>query len=179
MPASQLFRVDRRDVYLITGTISQTVNVCTESNRKGFYGWKIRLPIDRTELAEVLRNSTSISELITLLTETYAGDVELSPSGNSGERLEPLPPPRSAPARIPLRPAATDDHWIERAKSITELCINEQLIRRSRDCLIQRPSRWRTRGLIEVRSSSNCWTSRKSVLCESYAYARRLPEKMS
>ena len=128
MPASQSFRVDGRDVYLITGTISQTVNVCAESNRKGLYEWKIRYPIDRPQLPEALRNATSISELITLLTETYGGDVELSPSGISGERLEPLLPPRTTQDRTPLRPAVTDDHWIERARTITELCINELVL---------------------------------------------------
>lgn len=128
MPTSQSFRVDGREVYLITGTISQTVNVCTESNRKGHYEWKVRFPLDRTGLLDTLRTTASVSELITLLTVTFGGDVELSPSGASGEQLESLPTTKPATSRTPLRPAVTDDHWIERAKAITELCINELVL---------------------------------------------------
>lgn len=128
MPTSQNFRVDDRDVHLVIGTISQTVNVCTESNRKGVYEWKLRFPIDARELPEILRKALTISELITMLTRMPGSELELSPKSASGEILEPVPRAAVPKGRTALRPSTSDDEWIGRAKAVTELCINELVL---------------------------------------------------
>jgi len=70
MPSAQRFHGAGRDVYLITGTITQTVNICTSEGRKGRYEWKFRFPISAELPVSRLEASLSLDEM----TELLAGD---------------------------------------------------------------------------------------------------------
>jgi len=125
MPSSQRFHAAGRDVYLVTGAISQTVNICTPQAKKGLYEWKFRfpakvaLPVFRLELA------SRLDDLTALLTGELGGQVEVSPNGVSTDVLEPVQLVTKAPSVVPIKPNDSDTEWIERARQITELCINE------------------------------------------------------
>ena len=125
MPTSVKLRVAERDVYLVTGQISQTINICTRSGAKGNYEWKFRFPIDVELPIAELEQSTSLEALTHALSERFGGSVELSPSGVALDVVEPAPVGTKPPSRPPIKPQQSDDQWIGRARHITELCVNE------------------------------------------------------
>jgi len=125
MPSSQRFHAAGRDVYLVTGTISQTVNICTPHAQKGLYEWKFRFPVHVALPVSRLEQASSLDDLTALLTGEFGGVVEVSPNGVSTDVLEPVQIVTKTPAAVPIKPSDSDTDWIERARQITELCINE------------------------------------------------------
>ena len=108
--------VDGRTVRVVTGQISQTVNVCTTANKLGDYEWIVRLMPGRfVERAEV-EKYPDIEALVNWLETERHGHVERRPTDET-EVEEPRPEPRS------LDPE--DKIWVERAMRITEICIDE------------------------------------------------------
>lgn len=124
------FSIRGRTIWLVMGKISQTINVCTEANRRGDYAWKVRLPAGRALTSADLGMSASVDDLIRRLTTEFGGVVELAPDGSTGDRLELARPaaPLAERQRIARPTAVSDDEWIERARKITELCINELVL---------------------------------------------------
>lgn len=110
MPQVERIPFNGRDVYLVTGHISQTVNVCTKDNRRGDYEWTVRINSDHFLKGDDIRSRTDTHDLIDWLTHEKFGHIELSPSGinidyGTGEESE-------------------DSIWIERAIRIVEVCID-------------------------------------------------------
>lgn len=125
MPSSIKFRAADRDVYLVTGQISQTINVCTIGGAKGNYEWKFRFPIDVSLPIPELQQCSSLEALTQALSERFGGTLELSPSGVVLDVVEPASAGTKPPSRAPIKPRQSDEEWIGRARHITELCVNE------------------------------------------------------
>lgn len=62
MPAT----IEGRKIYLVTGTLSQTVNICTGMNRQGYYQSVLRLRPPRLTLNDIDRHDT-LADLGTFL----------------------------------------------------------------------------------------------------------------
>ena len=110
-----------RQVYLCTGTKSQTINICNAKNRRGDYEWIVRLfrPQSVTE-DEIADHKDNPESLVQWLVEK-GGRVEKRPPPDD------LPPDQSPPANGPV-PVINDDPWIAVVVSIVENSI-DQLVR--------------------------------------------------
>jgi hypothetical protein len=128
MPKSQCVRISGRDVYFVTGTKAQTVNICDQSQIKGRYEWKLRFPAERMLPVESLRKCADIEELVKILTDTYAGTIEQSPAGDTVHAGRSTHSGKTSLERVALRAPSSDEAWIQRAKVVTELCINELVL---------------------------------------------------
>ena len=121
MPQSERADIGDRDVYIVTGSISQTVNVCTPSEKRGQYEWTVRLtPQHFTTKTEVER-FTDVDSLIGWLTNELLGQIEQRPMDTGTETLPQINEPVLETPPIGLEDAV----WIERAMHITEVCIDE------------------------------------------------------
>lgn len=109
-------QIGDRDIHIVTGRVSQTVNVCDANNRLGEYDYVIRLFQPNFIDGNNVQNRTDVDDLIQWLTQARKGQVEQSPP-----TITPVVP--SVPGPQPLSPA--DDLWVQRAMQITEICINE------------------------------------------------------
>lgn len=119
-----VLKVSNRSVYIVTGQISQTVNFCRESNLRSDYEYILRLPISQKVTADDLARFQLVEEAITWLVSNRSAEVERSPSLDAacdslGGDLKPEPPV-----------VTTDNEasWIERARRLTELSIDELLL---------------------------------------------------
>lgn len=120
MPQSERAEVEGHYVYIVTGRISQTVNVCTPANERGKYDWIVRLTPQRFVTKGEVEARTDIDSLITWLTSDRLGRVEQRPT--EGQEAQP-----QANETVPeALPVDTDDAvWVKRAMCITETCIDE------------------------------------------------------
>lgn len=127
MSQSKQIPFNGKDIYLVTGRITQTVNVCTEDKRRGEYDWTVRLTSNHFVSADDIRQRTSIDDLISWLTHEKLGLIERSPSGIEIEYL-PKGEIESLPI-IPQRPLEPEDSvWVARAMRIVENCIDELVL---------------------------------------------------
>ncbi|MBW7899724.1 hypothetical protein B188_28370 [Candidatus Brocadiaceae bacterium B188] len=115
-------KVGDRDVHIVTGRISQTVNVCTPANERGKYDWIIRLTPQHFVDKSQVEAHASLNSLIEWLTgEEQIGQVEQRPTGEGTEAH-----PQANETVPEVSPTDPDDAvWIERAMRITEVCIDE------------------------------------------------------
>jgi hypothetical protein len=108
-----------RKIYIFTGRLSQTVNVCDAQNRQGNYEWKVRLfpPyfVNEVNFGKI----SGIRSLIKWLKEERQGLIELYPHDDEAE---------TQAINIDKPPVAEDSIWIERAMRITEVCIDELVL---------------------------------------------------
>jgi len=122
-------RIEDRDVYIVWGSNSQTINICTAANQKGSYQQKIRLHDKAAFVTVEDLLGKNIEALVKWLVTERRGMVEIALgnksieiTGDSGGRteveiLEELPAPVDGNVKI-------DKEWIEEAKQVTEFCIN-------------------------------------------------------
>jgi hypothetical protein len=118
MPQRVRERIEGRDIHIVTGRLSQTVNVCDANNRIGEYDWIVRLFGPNFVSGDEVRQRASISGLIQWLRENRSGRVEQT-SPFDGEQL-------TISVEQPITP--NDALWIQRAMQITGICINELVL---------------------------------------------------
>lgn len=109
-------QLEGRTIYVVTGRLSQTVNVCDLNNRRGEYEWIVRLFQPHFVSFNDVKKCGSIEQLINLLTKEYRGRIEQHPSDDENNI-------QTIAGKEPISP--DDKFWIERAKRITEICIDE------------------------------------------------------
>lgn len=117
-----------RDVYLVTGHISQTVNVCTKDNRRGNYEWTVRLNLEHFVSGDDICRRADTDDLISWLTREKLGKIERNPSGFDIDSVweDEEAEPQLVQSQCPLE--KDDTIWIERAMRIAEVCIDELVL---------------------------------------------------
>ena len=114
-----------RDVYLVAGRLTQTINICDASNRRGceFYDWIVRIAEPFINESDVAAQG-SVFRLVEWLRKR-GGIIEKHPP-------EGDPPPM--PVVLPASEYSVDEpsvpwtDWIERAIEIVEQCIDRLVI---------------------------------------------------
>jgi hypothetical protein len=126
MPKQERTQVEGRTIYIFTGTVTQTVNICTTANKQGEYEWTVRVPIQQSLLTTAdIEKHAPISNLISWLKTDREGLTEIEPAKagvtieHEAEVLEEQPPI----AESTVTPE--DARWISQAQKITELCIDQ------------------------------------------------------
>lgn len=111
-------------VYIVTRRISQTVNFCREGNVRSEYEYILRLPISQKVAADDLVNFQLVEEAITWLVGSRGAVIERSPlldadcdSFDNDLKSEP-----------PVVATDTEASWIQRARRLTELSIDELVL---------------------------------------------------
>ena len=127
MPNLEHIQFADRNIYLATGRISQTVNICTKDNKRGEYDWIIRLPVEHFIVGDQIREQSNINDLVSWLTSEKLGQVERSPAGINIESPEEVSV-KTASEEDPQILTLEDAKWIERAMKIVEICINELIL---------------------------------------------------
>jgi hypothetical protein len=114
-----LIQISGRKIYIFTGRLSQTVNVCDAQNRQGDYEWKVRLfpPYFVKELN--IEKISDIKSLIKWLKEERQGLIEKYPNDDGAETQK---------INLEQPPEPEDSVWIERAMRIAEVCIDELVL---------------------------------------------------
>ena len=119
-----VLQINGRRVFIVTRWISQTVNFCREGNARSEYEYILRLPISQKVAADDLVNFQLVEEAITWLVGNRGAAIERSPSLDADcdsfdSELKSEPPV-----------VATDNEasWIQRARRLTELSIDELLL---------------------------------------------------
>jgi hypothetical protein len=113
-------KVDDRQVYICTGTRTQTVNICTTANQRGEYEVTIRLPAQKSVTAVGIQKHSSIDSLVAWLIDKQDGtkEVAIARTGiKTGAEIEVL---EDLPKASDPRRTTEDDLWIEQAVIITE-----------------------------------------------------------
>lgn len=106
-------QIEDRQVFLVTGTRSQTVNVCTADNRRGRYQHVFRLPLSGVVTPADIDSRHTLAELREFLLHHGARD--------EGPRNADGPPtvtPHIPPATASAAPHP-DDAWLARAVRTT------------------------------------------------------------
>jgi hypothetical protein len=118
MQTVEKFDVGNRIVYVVTGRISQTVNVCTPENRRGDYEWTIRLsPANKFIASSDVPEHSGINSLVEWLRKR-----------DSFVENQPIEAPEDCFNYATKENEPTDQAdaaWIDRTMAITEICINE------------------------------------------------------
>lgn len=120
------FRIEGRDVYVYTGKITQTVNICTSDRQRGKYELTLRLPVEKAVTLDEVNKFGKKDDLVTWL-EKRGAQKEIaiqrtdSEDGAEVEILEAATDKQSKAA------PKIDDPWITKAAEITESCIHELL----------------------------------------------------
>jgi hypothetical protein len=73
------FQLEERRIYILTGRMSQTVNICHKEKRRGKYEWVIRLHQPYFVNEDNIRDIVDIKGLIRWLTEERKGEIEKYP----------------------------------------------------------------------------------------------------
>ncbi len=120
MAKRQRVAVAGRAVWVVTGSLSQTINVCTPANKQGRYDWIVRLSLEFFVGAEDVEAFQTVEQLIEWLTEKKSGYVEKQPSEEFLDE-EIAPPVARETASVSL----DEIEWIEHAIRLTEMCIDE------------------------------------------------------
>ena len=94
-----------RDIYLVTGRISQTVNVCTEKNLRGKYEWTIRLSEGHFVSGGDIRGRATIEDLVDWLKRDKLGRLSraLTGSTSNAQRRSPSSLRPTCPSRLESR----------------------------------------------------------------------------
>ncbi len=122
MAKKQTTQLDGRKIYIFTGRLSQTVNICTPENHQGSYEWTVRLfPQEKFVRVSDVERFSSLDELRNALgsqgwVEVCPGQVEIE-----GEIVSVDQNGRYHH----LRPTPEDARWIADAVRIVEFCIDE------------------------------------------------------
>lgn len=112
-----MFRVGGRLVKVVTGSKSQTVNICTERNREGVYAHIVRLyPPHFVEEATLAGHRfRSPEDLVRFLCERHNGVVEVAPATRPVAAT-------AAPHAVTRR--FDDDPWVCEALPRIDACVN-------------------------------------------------------
>ncbi|HOQ86599.1 MAG TPA: hypothetical protein PLQ89_12880 [Phycisphaerae bacterium] len=121
MATRERAKVNDRDIHIVTGDVSQTVNICTPENKLGRYDWVVRLSIGQKVTPDIVRGQPDIESLVTWLEREHFGQIEQRPTDEGAK--ESLAADEQPPKAVPTDP--DDALWIQRAMSITEICIDE------------------------------------------------------
>ena len=123
MPQSECIQFADRNIYLVTGRKSQTINVCTMENIRGKYEWIIRLSEGHFITGDHIRRQTNREELVSWLTCVKSSKIEKRPAEIYVEKKaeESFPemqegidtPARQQADRIKQRISETLDQWFE------------------------------------------------------------------
>lgn len=116
MSGIKRIEIEGRNIFIVTGRVSQTVNVCDATNRRGNYEYVIRLFQPNFVNEEALENQDTIEEIVNWLMRKRQGQIEKSPDDDEVDI-------QGTPADQPLD--SKDVVWVERAMRITEVCIDE------------------------------------------------------
>lgn len=113
-PSRERITVAGRDVIVVRGTRTQTVNICTPANTAGQYQARFRLPITADLRTADLANLTDLDALTARLQELGAEPEDPVTTGT-----RPLPP------LVPAPPG--DDPWLRRATDAVDHAIDTLL----------------------------------------------------
>ncbi len=120
MAQSERAEVGSRHVFIVTGRISQTVNVCTPANERGVYDWIVRMTPQRYVTKTEIEAHADIESLISWLTSGRLGQIEQRPTEEVAAQPQTCETMPEAP------PVDADDAvWVKRAMRMTEMCIDE------------------------------------------------------
>lgn len=122
MPTRKRVSIAGRDVWVVTGSLSQTINVCTQANKQGKYDWIVRLSLESFLGVEDVEACGTIEKLIEWLTTKKSGYVEKGPQDELVADEGDLTIAREIPCIGP-----EEAEWVEHAVRLTEMCINELL----------------------------------------------------
>ena len=118
MPTSQIVSIAGRNIYIVTGITSQTVNVCSASNQRGEYEWIVRLAPTFFVNSDYVRSNNKIDGLIKWLKLERYGHIEKQPENGPLEGSYFL---KSVSGSLELEEQA----WVEHVIRLTETCIDE------------------------------------------------------
>lgn len=109
-------QIEGRNIHIINGSVSQTVNVCDENNQRGRYEWIVRLIPPHFVDGDDVQGQISIVGLIDWLKNDRSGRVERHPATFEDKTIrlgcaKPAPP--------------EDAGWIAEAVRVTETCVGE------------------------------------------------------
>ena len=121
-----MFNVNDRQVKVVTGRKTQTVNVCTTQNQNGVYDYILRLrPPFVTEEQLQSHSFASITDLVQHLQQNYNADVEKSPNKISLPTSSPTAQPNECQ---PTATSQAESTWQSNAKTIVEAAIDQLIL---------------------------------------------------
>ena len=122
--------IENRDLYKVTGRLSQTINICTDANDKGNYQYRITLYknfLTDEELNSKLKGAM-ISEIVRWLLVDHEGKMDnyILENGDTALEVEDgeVEIFTRLPAYLPVD-EKLDASWIAKAKEVAERCIDE------------------------------------------------------